>query len=109
MDYTECDLFNTTNPTKVYYPYNHDVDDRGWGCAWRCIQAAIMPNTIPFPNLVQRYSEKRSLLDIYLRRKPTLETLHKLEECKWAPLENSRLWAEPFIGSLICDDLNINN
>jgi hypothetical protein len=29
------------NFEKVYYPYNHDIKDFAWGCAWRAIQTVI--------------------------------------------------------------------
>lgn len=50
-------LYMTTSSAKVYYPYNNEVVDSGWGCAWRAIQTALSPAKNSFEELFSHYSK----------------------------------------------------
>ena len=34
------------NNNIVYFPYRHNNDDEGWGCAWRAIQTLLSTQNI---------------------------------------------------------------
>jgi hypothetical protein len=54
------------NNKGIYYPYNHEHLDVGWGCAWRAIQTLLSTQQINcnFATLYSSFSEKNTLLSI---------------------------------------------
>jgi hypothetical protein len=56
----------TVCPRGIYFPYNHAVRDKGWGCAWRAIQTLLSTQdiVISFEELYQKFNEKGTLLEI---------------------------------------------
>lgn len=87
---------------KDYYPYDLDVKDSGWGCAWRCIQMMLSRGAPDFQSLFEGYGGRETLLKIY--KEMYGEDCHAyktLKETKFAPHDLQNGWAEPFIGHLI--------
>lgn len=39
--YVQVNKIDAVYCNKDYYPYDLDVKDSGWGCAWRCIQMML--------------------------------------------------------------------
>jgi len=90
----------------TYVPYQNDeVEDRGWGCAWRTIQmiiSTLMPGElIKFRWLFSFFGKRTILEDIYLNMHQLTDVPQYLTKAKYAPFELDSGWAEPFIGHLV--------
>lgn len=72
-----------------YYPYNHEHEDYGWGCAWRAIQGLLSSHQIEivFKDLVSQYAKKNKLMEIIKQKIKDLSE-EALGDIKWAPEEN---------------------
>ena len=88
----------------TYFPYNCDINDKGWGCAWRAIQTLLSTTDtqIGFAELFTVFCRKEQLMKTLQEHRNVGEEVAKtLMEKKWAPEELANNWAEPFIGSLV--------
>jgi hypothetical protein len=80
----------------IYYPYNHEIRDSGWGCAWRAVQTLLSTQDIflSFEELYDRFCEKEDLMKILEKSgKYNSEILDELRETDWAPVDISSHWA----------------
>lgn len=94
-----------------YYGYNvEDINDYGWGCAWRCIQMCLNNYLISikqeermlnFEKLFNEFGSKEKLLMIYKNMTKSEEIVKLLNSAKFSPHELENGWAEPFIGQLV--------
>lgn len=56
--------------SKCFYPYNLDINDAGWGCAWRCIQMLLTQHNIAFQELFDSFGDRSTLLSLYSKLRP---------------------------------------
>ncbi|CAD8088942.1 unnamed protein product [Paramecium sonneborni] len=88
-----------------YTPYFSDqINDAGWGCAWRSIQMMLSSQyniTPEFRWLFSFFGSKTILDKIYMHINQLDQVPQYLQTALYAPHDLANGWAEPYIGYLI--------
>lgn len=112
------------NKQSFYYYYNCEgVDDYNWGCAWRSSQTQLSnlnannklkklldEKELNFKTLFYKYGSKEKLTEIFnkLNNQDISSALPEyFNNRNFAPFDNEKHWAEPFISFLIASDMGI--
>ncbi|CAK83018.1 unnamed protein product (macronuclear) [Paramecium tetraurelia] len=88
-----------------YTPYFSDqINDAGWGCAWRSIQMMLSSQyniTPEFRWLFSFFGSKAILEKIYMHMNQVDQIPQYLSNSQYSPHDLDNGWAEPYIGHLI--------